>query len=57
MRAIDDRHSYEDWMNDTASDVENDPVCEHCNGDGMDPQCDYLLPCPLCQCEQTGATK
>lgn len=22
--------------------------CPHCHGDGMDPECDYLTPCPLC---------
>jgi hypothetical protein len=26
--------------------------CPRCHGDGMDPWCDYLLPCPLCQGEQ-----
>lgn len=26
--------------------------CDHCNGDGMDPDCDRLLPCPACQGEQ-----
>ena len=25
---------------------------EGCNGDGTDPMCDNLLPCPLCQGEQ-----
>lgn len=29
------------------------PECERCHGDGADPWCDYLLPCPLCQGEQT----
>lgn len=23
-------------------------VCQHCMGDGMDPDCDYLLTCPRC---------
>lgn len=26
--------------------------CLECHGDGMDPLCDYLLPCPVCQGEQ-----
>ena len=30
-----------------------DPECPHCHGDGRDPYNDYLLPCPLCQGEQT----
>ena len=25
-----------------------DDVCMHCHGDGMDPDCDWLLPCPDC---------
>lgn len=29
------------------------PECKRCHGDGRDPLCDYLLPCPLCQGEQT----
>ncbi len=36
----------EDWL-------EDGPVCPHCLGDGMDPMTDYLLPCKLCQGEQT----
>lgn len=31
---------------------EPDEACPHCRGDGMDPDCDWLLPCPLCQGEQ-----
>jgi hypothetical protein len=31
----------------------DDEDCPRCKGDGMDPWCDYLLPCPLCQGEQT----
>lgn len=31
---------------------EEDFVCERCRNDGMDPECDYLLPCPECQGEQ-----
>ncbi|WP_176464044.1 hypothetical protein [Bordetella genomosp. 11] len=33
-------------------DEYDEPECERCHGDGMDPWCDYLLPCPLCQGEQ-----
>ena len=33
-------------------DYDDEPECERCRGDGMDPECDYLLPCPLCQGEQ-----
>lgn len=25
-----------------------DIPCPYCFDDGMDPDCDYLLPCPLC---------
>lgn len=25
--------------------------CENCNGDGMDPDNDYMLTCPICQGE------
>ena len=35
-------------------DDADEPVCPHCHGDGRDPDCDYLLPCPLCQAEQHG---
>ena len=31
----------------------DDETCPRCNDDGRDPQCDYLLPCPVCQGEQT----
>lgn len=30
----------------------DEPECERCHGDGMDPWCDYLMPCPCCQGEQ-----
>ncbi len=30
----------------------DEPTCERCHGDGMDPWVDYLMPCPLCQGEQ-----
>ena len=29
-------------------DDEPGDQCLHCRGDGMDPDCDYLLPCPDC---------
>lgn len=32
----------------TDYDDEPDDLCLHCRGDGMDPDCDYLLPCPDC---------
>lgn len=35
----------DDWL-------EPDFVCDRCHGDGMDPWCDYMLPCPACQGEQ-----
>jgi len=38
-------HGDDEWL-------EDDPACERCHGDGMDPWCDYLLPCPECQGEQ-----
>lgn len=46
--------SYEQWMNDLATDDDGDLadwVCDICHGDGMDPWTDYLLPCQ-CQGEQ-----
>lgn len=35
---------------DDGMDHEDEPddQCLHCRGDGMDPDCDYLLPCPDC---------
>ena len=35
---------------DDCTDYDDDPddQCLHCRGDGMDPDCDYLLPCPDC---------
>ena len=33
---------------DDIGDGPPDDVCQHCHGDGMDPDCDYLLPCPFC---------
>ena len=35
----------------------DDDTCPRCCGDGMDPQTDYMLPCPLCQSEQRAATR
>ena len=32
--------------------LDDEPECERCHGDGMDPWVDYLMPCPLCQGEQ-----
>ena len=40
----------DDWFDDWFEDF----VCDRCNNDGMDPWCDYLLPCPACQGEQRG---
>ena len=31
---------------------DDEPVCLHCWDDGTDPDCDHLLPCPVCQGEQ-----
>lgn len=42
MRLVPERADY---------DEPDEPVCQHCHGDGMDPMCDYLLPCPACQGE------
>lgn len=27
---------------------EEEPMCQRCHDDGMDPASDYLLPCPQC---------
>lgn len=32
---------------------DEEPECPRCHGDGADPWCDGLLPCPLCQGEQS----
>lgn len=37
---------------DDASEPDDVAWCDRCGGDGMDPMCDYLLPCPACQGEQ-----
>jgi hypothetical protein len=42
---LDVRDTDDSWLDD-------DDDCGHCRGDGMDPDCDYLLPCPACQAEQ-----
>lgn len=34
-------------------DDDFETICDHCHGDGRDPYTDYLLPCPVCQGEQT----
>lgn len=34
-------------------DSHEEPECPRCHGDGRDPWNDYLLPCPICQGEQT----
>lgn len=31
------------WLDD------DEPVCELCGGDGMDPMTDYALECPACE--------
>lgn len=33
-------------------DDTDEPECTRCHGDGTDPWCDHLLPCPECQGEQ-----
>lgn len=42
----------DDQCIDERDDELDDPECDRCRGDGMDPMCDHLLPCPLCQGEQ-----
>lgn len=37
---------------DDSDDDFDDFVCDRCHGDGADPWCDHLLPCPACQGEQ-----
>ena len=27
---------------------DDEPECSRCGGDGMDPWCDYISPCPKC---------
>lgn len=40
------------YFDDRDEQFDDEPQCERCRGDGMDPWCDYLMPCPLCQGEQ-----
>jgi hypothetical protein len=42
------------YIDDRDEDFD-DQVCDRCHGDGMDPWCDYLMPCPLCQRESRDA--
>jgi hypothetical protein len=42
------RHCPLDVDDSDDSWLDDDDDCEHCRGDGMDPDCDYLLPCPDC---------
>jgi len=42
----------EDAYYDDRDEDFDEPVCERCRGDGMDPWCDYMLPCPDCHSEQ-----
>lgn len=42
-----------DLLGDPDEYDEEDFVCERCRDDGRDPYSDYLLPCPVCQREQT----
>lgn len=32
----------------THDDENGEIPCQRCHGDGRDPWCDYLLPCPEC---------
>lgn len=41
-----------DLLGDPDEYWEEEGTCDRCHGDGRDPQCDYLLPCPACQGEQ-----
>lgn len=42
------------WDDDELlGDPDEYDICQHCHDDGMDPDCDYLLPCPVCQGEQS----
>ena len=39
-----------EWSLDDAYDYDyiKAPECERCYGDGVDPYCDGLMPCPVC---------
>lgn len=43
------RASYQclDWQWEESEWPDDEP-CHHCGGDTMDPDCDYLMPCPVC---------
>jgi len=43
----------EELMGDPDEYDYDEPVCERCHGDGMDPWNDYLFECPNCQGRQT----
>ena len=54
MTEIDElRQDVRSLRDDEHDDYEPEPECNHCHGDGRDPYTDYLLPCPVCQGEQT----
>jgi len=42
-----------DADDDQYDGYDDEPECPNCHGEGRDPHSDYLLPCPLCQGEQT----
>ena len=51
-----DRRTQAEWLAGADLDdgrFEEDEVCPECDGLGTDKWCDHLLPCPLCQGEQT----
>jgi hypothetical protein len=50
----DDCVDYDNDPDDDCVDYDDDK-CPRCFGDGMDPQTDYVLPCPVCQSEQRAA--
>jgi DnaJ-class molecular chaperone len=43
----------DDPRDDDQRAQEDEEICQHCKGDGRDPYTDYLMPCPVCQGEQT----
>jgi hypothetical protein len=36
------------YWDDQDECFDDEPKCERCHGDGMDPWTDYALPCPEC---------
>jgi DnaJ-class molecular chaperone len=51
-----ERRTQAEWLAGADLDdrrFDDDDECPRCHGDGMDPWNDHLLPCPLCQGEQT----